>query len=131
MGAGFVPKCEAHKCLVLFLDLPRVQPTLPVQRAWVARHVRLEWRVSQESPPTMCSPVLAARLGQAIRSLGYPVRELASGAGHDGAALSALTPFAMLLVRCKGGVSHNPAESVEEADVAAAIDALERFLHAA
>ena len=36
----------------------------------------------------------------------------------------------MLFVRCRGGISHNPAESVEEADVAVAIDALERFLRA-
>ena len=33
----------------------------------------------------------------------------------------------MLFVRCRGGISHNPAESVEAADVAVAIDALERF----
>ena len=36
----------------------------------------------------------------------------------------------MLFVRCEGGISHNPAESVEAADVAVAIDALERFLRA-
>ena len=44
--------------------------------------------------------------------------------------MSRVAPVAMLFVRCAGGVSHNPAESVEEADVAVAIDALERFLHA-
>ena len=36
----------------------------------------------------------------------------------------------MLFVRCKDGISHNPAESVEEADVAVALGALERLLHA-
>jgi acetylornithine deacetylase/succinyl-diaminopimelate desuccinylase-like protein len=34
----------------------------------------------------------------------------------------------MLFVRCAGGVSHNPAESVTVEDVAAAIDATIRFL---
>jgi acetylornithine deacetylase/succinyl-diaminopimelate desuccinylase-like protein len=34
----------------------------------------------------------------------------------------------MLFVRCKGGVSHNPAESVTTEDVAVAIDVLSRFL---
>jgi allantoate deiminase len=34
----------------------------------------------------------------------------------------------MLFVRCKGGVSHNPAELVAEQDVAIAIDVLSRFL---
>jgi allantoate deiminase len=34
-----------------------------------------------------------------------------------------LCPSAMLFVRCKGGISHNPAESitVEDADVAARV----------
>jgi allantoate deiminase len=93
-----------------------------------ARRVELVWQVSQQSHATTCAPALAARLGQAIGALGYPVRELPSGAGHDGAALAALTPFAMLFVRCKGGISHNPAESVEVADVAVAIEVLSRFL---
>ena len=46
-----------------------------------------------------------------------------SGAGHDAVAMSALCPSAMLFVRCKGGISHNPAESitVEDADVAARV----------
>ena len=42
--------------------------------------------------------------------------------------MSALTDVAMLFVRCKGGVSHNPAESVETADVGVAIDVLGRAL---
>jgi allantoate deiminase len=42
--------------------------------------------------------------------------------------MSEITDIGMLFVRCKGGVSHNPAESVEEADVAVAIDTLSRFL---
>jgi len=35
---------------------------------------------------------------------------------------------AMLFVRCKDGVSHNPAESVAIADVGVAIDVLGRCL---
>jgi allantoate deiminase len=42
--------------------------------------------------------------------------------------LSRVCPAAMLFVRCAGGISHDPRESVEEADVAAAIDVVERFL---
>jgi allantoate deiminase len=34
----------------------------------------------------------------------------------------------MLFVRCRGGVSHNPAEAVAQPDVAAAIAALGHFL---
>jgi allantoate deiminase len=55
---------------------------------------------------------------------------LASGAGHDAAMMASVAPASMLFVRCDHGISHNPAESVEEADVAVAIDALERFVRA-
>jgi allantoate deiminase len=93
----------------------------------LARHVVLDWRIVQESRALACDPALAGLLAQAVESLGFPALWLPSGAGHDGVALSALTRIAMLFVRCKGGVSHNPAESVEQADVAMAIAALGRF----
>jgi allantoate deiminase len=93
-----------------------------------ARRVGLDWRVVQQSPAVTCDPALAGRLAQAVESLGYPVLSLASGAGHDGVALSDLTAIAMLFVRCRGGVSHNPAESVAVEDVAVAIEVLGRFL---
>ena len=53
---------------------------------------------------------------------------LASGAGHDAAAMAAVCPVAMLFVRCKGGISHNPAESASEADVRVAIAVMNDFL---
>ena len=75
-----------------------------------------------------CDPALAGQLAQSIEALGYPALALPSGAGHDGVIMSKLTAIAMLFVRCKGGISHNPAESVATADVAVAIDVLARFL---
>jgi allantoate deiminase len=75
-----------------------------------------------------CSPSLVETLSRAAEDIGHPAVQLASGAGHDAVAMSSLTDVAMLFVRCKGGVSHNPAESVETADVAVAIEVLSRFL---
>jgi allantoate deiminase len=98
------------------------------EQAAAARRVELSWRVAQSTRAQTCDPVLTERLGQAVEALGYPLLSLPSGAGHDGVALAAIAPIAMLFVRCKGGVSHNPAESVELADVGVAIDVLERFL---
>jgi hypothetical protein len=43
-------------------------------------------------------------------------------------SLSELTSIAMLFVRCRGGISHNPAESVSVEDVDMALEVLERFL---
>lgn len=48
-----------------------------------------------------------------------------SRAGHDGMAVVAVTPVAMLFLRCRGGVSHHPDEAVRKADVAAALEAYE------
>ena len=56
------------------------------------------------------------------------VHHLPSGAGHDGMALIEIAPIGMLFVRCKGGISHNPAEAVTLADVAAGARAFLRFI---
>ena len=73
-------------------------------------------------------PELSALLGQAVEGSGLPVHRLPSGAGHDPAQMAALTPMAMLFVRCKEGISHNPAESVRREDVGAALEVMGRFL---
>ena len=64
----------------------------------------------------------AGRGGGRARAAGACA--LASGAGHDAVALAALTGVAMLFVRCAGGISHHPDESVDEADVGVALDVL-------
>jgi allantoate deiminase len=92
------------------------------------RHIAVEATHVTDNAATPCSPRLTALLVRAIEDLDHPVVELASGAGHDAVAMSALTDVAMLFVRCKGGVSHNPAESVTTEDVAVAIDVVNRFL---
>ncbi|XP_010536943.1 PREDICTED: allantoate deiminase [Tarenaya hassleriana] len=53
---------------------------------------------------------------------------LMSGAGHDAMAMSHLTKVGMLFVRCRGGVSHSPAEHVLDDDVGAAGLAILAFL---
>ena len=43
-------------------------------------------------------------------------RRLPSGAGHDAAAMAEITDVGMIFVRCAGGVSHSPDESITEDD---------------
>ncbi len=93
-----------------------------------ARGACLEWDVVQETPAVGCSPELTELVAGAVLACGHPVVRLPSGAGHDAVMLSAIAPIAMLFVRCAGGISHNPAESVAVEDVGAAIDATTRFL---
>ena len=73
-----------------------------------------------------CDPRLREAIGAGIRSTGDPSPlEFYSRAGHDGMAVVDVTGFAMLFIRCAGGVSHHPDESVTEADVTTALDAFE------
>jgi allantoate deiminase len=44
-------------------------------------------------------------------------------------AIKAIADIAMLFVRCKGGVSHNPAESITEEDAALGAAVLFDFIH--
>jgi allantoate deiminase len=78
--------------------------------------------------PSPCAAPMMRRLEQAVTAIGQPVRKLVSGAGHDAMALAALTPMAMLFLRCKDGISHNPAESVLAGDAELALSALLAFV---
>jgi len=75
-----------------------------------------------------CLPRLMSVVTRSVQELGHPAVTLGSGAGHDAVVMAGVTEVAMLFVRCKGGISHNPAESVAEEDVAVAIDTLSKFM---
>jgi allantoate deiminase len=92
------------------------------------RKVSPNWQLLQTSRTVPCDPHLSQLLAKAIETLKYSLHSLPSGAGHDAAAMSALTAITMLFVRCRGGISHNPAESVTTQDVAITIEVLEHFL---
>lgn len=78
-----------------------------------------------ESP---CDPSLMGLLEEALADLALPARRLPSGAGHDAMVMADLCPTAMLFIRCEGGISHNPAEAVTEADCALAAQAMLLFI---
>ena len=99
-----------------------------MRRLAVARSIGCEIAPLHDLPPAPCDPAMMARLEKAVAAIGQPVRRLVSGAGHDAMVFAGVTPMAMLFLRCKGGVSHNPAESVLPADVDLARDALLAFL---
>src|SRR5207245_9669083 len=92
------------------------------------RGVSLGWQLLQEHKTIPCAPGLTRLLEQAIEEMGYPLLSLPSGAGHDGVTLSELTNIAMLFVRCRSGISHNPAESVTVEAVDLALHVLEQFI---
>jgi allantoate deiminase len=92
------------------------------------RGIGVDLRLLHDLPPAPCDPAMMKRLEKAVAAVGQRVFRLVSGAGHDAMMFAGLTPMAMLFLRCKGGVSHNPAESVLPVDVDLARDALLAFL---
>ena len=98
------------------------------ERVAAGREVALQWDDRGETAAVPTSPALTERLAAAVEAAGLRPEALPSGAGHDGVAMAAVAPIAMLFVRCERGISHNPAEAVAEADVAVALDVLERFV---
>lgn len=74
---------------------------------------------------------LRAAVEAGIRATGDPAPlPIWSRAGHDGMAVADVTGVAMLFVRCAGGISHHPEESVTRDDVAVALDAFEAAVQA-
>lgn len=92
------------------------------------RSVSLDLKQLNDARVALCAPWLQTQISEAIAAEGLPVRCLPSGAGHDGMAMQALTDIGMLFVRCKRGISHNPAEAVSEPDVEVALRVFLRFI---
>ena len=91
------------------------------------RGVRVSIAKSHEANAYVCDPNIVAGLAQAVEAVGVPPRLLPSGEGHDAMAMGKLCPAGMLFVRCKGGVSHNPLESITVEDCAIGLKALTQF----
>ncbi len=85
------------------------------------RGVAVTTESSYDEPAAACAPAFRDALAEGIARLGLRPLSLPSGAGHDGLALAGLCPIGMVFVRCAGGLSHSPAESVAEADVDVAV----------
>lgn len=92
------------------------------------RPVNVNWNLIQETAPVLCDVALTDLLAKSIQESGYEVVPLVSGAGHDGVPVSLVSPIAMLFVRCFKGISHNPLENVELADMAATLQVADTFL---
>lgn len=79
-------------------------------------------------PASPCDPALMDLMDAAIADAGHPVRRLVSGAGHDAMVMAALCPTAMLFIRCRHGISHNPAEHVDPADADVTLQVMLGFI---
>jgi allantoate deiminase len=92
------------------------------------RGLKLNPETLSETAAVACSKELSAQLALSVGRFQKKIPQLPSGAGHDAAILAGITPVAMLFVRCKGGISHHPDESVKTEDVQVAFHVLNDFI---
>ncbi|MDN4471824.1 allantoate amidohydrolase [Demequina zhanjiangensis] len=91
-----------------------------------ARNLSFEAIERHDAEATVVGDRLAQAIRTGIASTGdHEPLELLSKAGHDAMAIASLTDYAMLFIRCGGGISHHKDESVIVEDVALALDAFE------
>lgn len=96
-----------------------------------SRKVSVERKLIHTASAVTCDAQLLSCIAEGIeKAEGKDAFGLVSFPGHDGMAVSDLLPIAMLYVRCKGGISHSPDESVREIDVAFGVDAFEQAVEA-
>jgi len=85
------------------------------------RGLRLRIEKHSEQSAVAMNPALQNALAHSVQFCGFPVHRMVSGAGHDAMILAERMPAAMLFLRCPGGISHHPDETVFPEDVAAAM----------
>jgi hydantoinase/carbamoylase family amidase len=81
-------------------------------------HLTYSIEEDMRSDPKYCDGWMKQIMRAAGGELGLDPPELMSGPFHDALAMSHMCDYGMIFVRCKNGVSHNPAEFANEGDIA-------------
>jgi N-carbamoyl-L-amino-acid hydrolase len=74
--------------------------------------------------PISFAPECIAAVKRAADNLGYPAKEMISGAGHDALFLAQVMPTGMIFVPCENGLSHNELENAKAEDLIAGANVL-------
>lgn len=86
------------------------------------------FEVTRQEFGTAEAQVFDQHCTQAIRDAAiagnYRHCDIISGAGHDAVYLNQVCPTGMIFIPCKGGISHNPAESITPEQAYAGVDVL-------
>lgn len=86
--------------------------------------VHIERRQLARFDPVAFDAAIVAEIERVAGELGHSCRRMTSGAGHDAQMLARICPTAMVFVPSIEGISHNPAERTEPADLAAGANVL-------
>ena len=92
------------------------------------RNVKLVIKQNTKIMPVPIEDNLKQKLEQSLNRLGIKPVHIPSGAGHDAMVLGRYIPVAMLFVRSKEGISHNPKEWSSLNDCVYGIHVLKDFI---
>ena len=90
----------------------------------VRRRVQVAAETYYEVAATTLDGRVVEAVCEAIVACGHEPLRLPSGAGHDAMVMAERWPAGMIFLRCKDGISHNPAESITVADADAGVRVL-------
>ena len=83
--------------------------------------------ISRDEPVHM-APSMMHAIRKSCERCRLPYHIMPSGAGHDAMNTAPLIDTGMIFIPCHGGISHNPNESIEWADVEAGYNVLSELL---
>ena len=93
-----------------------------------AEGVAITRRVLARFEPVAFDPEVIDLVEATARRLGHTTKRLPAGAGHDAQMLARVCPAGMVFTPSVGGISHNPAEHTDPADLVAGADVLLQVL---
>jgi allantoate deiminase len=104
----------------------RYEAQLRTQIETICSKHHLTYTITEDwnSEPRYCAEWLKEIIQHQCTSLNLYAPELMSGPFHDAMALSYVTDYAMIFVRCKDGISHNPLEFASYEDLALGAEVL-------
>lgn len=79
----------------------------------------VETRTLARFEPVIFDPEVVDLVATTADRLGYSVKRMPSGAGHDAQMMARICPTAMVFTPSKDGISHNPAEYTSPDDLEA------------
>ncbi len=78
--------------------------------------------------PVIFDDMVIDLVESSAQDLGFSVQRMPSGAGHDAQMLARVCPTAMVFTPSKDGISHNPAEHTDPADLEAGANVMLRTM---
>ncbi|PWM26000.1 MAG: hypothetical protein DBX44_01150 [Oscillospiraceae bacterium] len=99
-----------------------------LKRICETRGVKGEISLISRDEPVHMAPSMMHAIRKSCERCRLPYHIMPSGAGHDAMNTAPLIDTGMIFIPCHGGISHNPNESIEWADVEAGYNVLSELL---